>query len=143
MSPKRIAVLARQRGINFVITPKVESELRRGGATAELLATLREIAPEPPAPTIETPRRVQDMPPPPPGLRTDAWFITIPDYDKSIVGDDDCYLDDYPSSPKCKNPISQDLIIVPKTGAIYIGSTISVTPATGACGAADETSYQS
>jgi hypothetical protein len=120
VSPKRIAVLARQRGIDFRITPKVESELRRAGATAELLATLREVAPKPPAPQIEMPRRVQDMLPPP-GLRTDAWFITIPDYEKSIVGDDYCYLDDYPSSPKCKYPISQDLIIVPKTGAIYLG----------------------
>ena len=119
VSPKRIAVLARQRGIDFQITPKVESELRRAGATAELLATLREVAPKPPAPQIEMPRRVQDMLPPP-GLRTDAWFITIPDYEKTIVGDDDCYLDDYPSSPKCKHPISQDLIIVPKTGAIYL-----------------------
>ena len=124
VSPKRIAVLARQRGIDFQITPKVESELRSAGATAELLATLREIALKPHAPQIETSRRVQDMPPPPSGLRTDAWFITIPDYDKSIVGVDDCYLDDYPSSPKCKNPLSEDLIIVPKTGAIYIGSTM-------------------
>ena len=120
VAPQRVAVLARERGIDFQITPEVESELRRAGATAELLATLVEVAPKRPAPQIETPRRVQDMPPPPPGLRTDAWFITIPDYDKSIVGDDDCYLDDYPSSPKCKNPISQDLIIVPKTGAIYL-----------------------
>ena len=66
------------------------------------------------------------MPPPPTGLRTDAWFITIPDYDKSIVGDDDCYLDDYPSSPKCKNPLSLDLIIVPKTGAVYMGSAMQM-----------------
>jgi formylglycine-generating enzyme required for sulfatase activity len=48
MSPKRVAVLARQRGIDFQITPEVERELRRAGATAELLATLREIAPKPP-----------------------------------------------------------------------------------------------
>lgn len=62
VSPKRIAALARQRGIDFVITPKVESELRRAGATAELLATLREIAHKPPAPQIETPRRVVSAP---------------------------------------------------------------------------------
>jgi hypothetical protein len=122
VSSPRVAVLARERGIDFQITPKVESELRRAGATAELLATLREVAPKPAARQIETPQRVQDMLPPPPNLRTDAWFITIPDYNHSIVGDDDCQLDDYPSSPKCKYPISQDLIIVPKTGAIYDGS---------------------
>ena len=126
VSPKRIAMLARERGIDFQITPKVESELRRAGATAELLATLREVAPKPAARQIETPQRVQDMLPPPPNLRTDAWFITIPDYNHSIVGDDDCQLDDYPSSPKCKYPISQDLIIVPKTGAIYDGSAMWV-----------------
>ena len=62
VSPKRIAVLARQRGIDFQITPKVESELRRAGATAELLATLREVAPKPPAAQIETPRRVVSAP---------------------------------------------------------------------------------
>ncbi len=130
VSPKRIAMLARQRGIDFQITPKVESELRRAGATAELLATLRDVALQgltvgDPS-KFETPRRVQDMPPPPPGLRTDAWLITIPDYDKPIVGDDECYLDDYPSSPKCKYPTSQDLIIVPKTGAIYMGSAMQM-----------------
>jgi formylglycine-generating enzyme required for sulfatase activity len=48
--PQRVAALARQRGIDFQITPEVESELRRAGATAELLATLRELAPKPPAP---------------------------------------------------------------------------------------------
>lgn len=58
VSPKRIAVLARQRGIDFQITPKVESELRRAGATAELLATLREVAPKTSAPQKETLRRV-------------------------------------------------------------------------------------
>jgi formylglycine-generating enzyme required for sulfatase activity len=62
VSPKRIAVLARERGIDFQITPKVESELRRAGATAELLATLREVAPKPPAAQIETPRRVVSAP---------------------------------------------------------------------------------
>ncbi len=35
VSPKRVAVLARQRGIDFQITPEVESQLRRAGATAE------------------------------------------------------------------------------------------------------------
>ena len=57
VSPKRVAVLARQRGIDFQITSEVESELRRAGATGELLATLREIAPKPPAPPVETPGR--------------------------------------------------------------------------------------
>lgn len=46
VSPKRVAVLARQRGIDFHITPEVESELRQAGATDSLLATLREIAPK-------------------------------------------------------------------------------------------------
>lgn len=47
VSPKRVAVLVRQRGIDFQIPPEVESELRRAGATAELVAMLREIAPTP------------------------------------------------------------------------------------------------
>lgn len=66
VSPKRIAVLARQRGIDFQITPKVESELRQAGATAELLATLREVALQgltvgDPS-KFETPRRVISAP---------------------------------------------------------------------------------
>ena len=62
VSPKRVAVLARQRGIDFQITSQVESELRRAGATAELLATLRELAPTPPKPPVETPRREVSAP---------------------------------------------------------------------------------
>ena len=50
VSPHRVAVLARQRGIDFRITPEVESESRQAGATVALLATLREIAPTPPKP---------------------------------------------------------------------------------------------
>jgi hypothetical protein len=48
MPPQRVATLARQVGIDFQVTPEVESELRRAGATAELLAALRAIAPRPP-----------------------------------------------------------------------------------------------
>jgi len=62
VSPKRVAVLVRQRGIAFQITPEVDSELRRAGATAELLSTLREIAPTPSAPPLETPRRAVSVP---------------------------------------------------------------------------------
>ena len=63
VSPKRVAVLARQRGIDFRVTPEVESELRRAGATAALLATLREVAPkQPPALQIEMPRRGVSVP---------------------------------------------------------------------------------
>jgi len=51
VSPNRVAMLARQRGINFQITPEVESELRRVGATDALMAALRELAPTPPKPT--------------------------------------------------------------------------------------------
>ena len=50
VAPQRVAVLARQRGIDFQITSMVESELRRAGATDSLLATLRRLAPTPPAP---------------------------------------------------------------------------------------------
>jgi formylglycine-generating enzyme required for sulfatase activity len=48
VAPQRVAVLARQRGIDFQITPEVESELRQAGATDELMAALREVAPQPP-----------------------------------------------------------------------------------------------
>jgi len=50
VSPTRVAVLARQRGIDFQITSETETELRQAGATAALLTTLRELAPKPPAP---------------------------------------------------------------------------------------------
>jgi len=45
----RVAELARQKGIDFQITPEVESDLKQAGATDELLNTLRELAPKPPA----------------------------------------------------------------------------------------------
>jgi hypothetical protein len=38
--------LAQTRGIKFQITPEVETELRQAGATDELLATLRKLAPK-------------------------------------------------------------------------------------------------
>ncbi len=57
VSPTRVAVLSRERGIDFEISPETESELRRAGATDALLQTLRESAPKPPptTPTSPTP----------------------------------------------------------------------------------------
>lgn len=46
VSAKRVAELAQNRGIDFQITPEVEGELREAGATDELLATLRRLAPK-------------------------------------------------------------------------------------------------
>lgn len=48
VSPKRVAELARQRGIGFQITPEVERELRQAKADDTLIATLRDLAPKPP-----------------------------------------------------------------------------------------------
>ena len=45
--PKRVAKLARERGIDFQITPEIEKELRAAGGTDDLLIALREIAPHP------------------------------------------------------------------------------------------------
>jgi formylglycine-generating enzyme required for sulfatase activity len=42
--PQRVAELAQENGIDFAITPEVESELRQAGATDGLLATLRDLA---------------------------------------------------------------------------------------------------
>ena len=47
MPPDRLAEVARQRGIDFQVTPEVEKELRQAGATSDLLTTLREVAPKP------------------------------------------------------------------------------------------------
>jgi len=52
--PARVAELAKEQGIDFQITPEVETELKQAGATDELLNVLRELAPKPPAPpTLE------------------------------------------------------------------------------------------
>ncbi len=51
VSPKRVAAMARERGIDFQVTSETEAELRRGGATDELVSTLRELAPKPPEAT--------------------------------------------------------------------------------------------
>jgi len=50
MPPKRIGELARERGIDFPVTPDTENELRQAGATAELLTLLQQLAPKPAAP---------------------------------------------------------------------------------------------
>ncbi len=54
VAPKRVGEMARERGIDFEMAPAVESELRQAGATDELVATLRELAPKPPMLVIET-----------------------------------------------------------------------------------------
>src|SRR5271169_616964 len=48
--PKRIGELARERGIDFPVTPETENELRPAGATAELLTLLQQLAPKLAAP---------------------------------------------------------------------------------------------
>ncbi len=55
VSPKRVSDLARERGIDFAVTPDVERELRRAGANDALLATLREVAPKAPPPKPPAP----------------------------------------------------------------------------------------
>jgi hypothetical protein len=45
VSAKRVGELAQTRGIEFQITPEVETELRQLGATDELLSTLHRLAP--------------------------------------------------------------------------------------------------
>jgi len=52
--PTRVAELARERGIDFQITPEIASDLKQAGATDELLNTLRELALKPlAAPELE------------------------------------------------------------------------------------------
>lgn len=47
VSQKRVAELARKKGIDFVVTPEIEHQLRKLGATDSLLAKLKESAPKP------------------------------------------------------------------------------------------------
>jgi legume-like lectin family protein len=53
VSPKRVAELARERGLNFELTPEVAEELRKAGAGDELLGALRELSLKP----VQTPQR--------------------------------------------------------------------------------------
>jgi hypothetical protein len=46
VSPKRVEDLALRRGIDFQITPEVESNLQQAGADSDLLGTLRVLAPK-------------------------------------------------------------------------------------------------
>jgi formylglycine-generating enzyme required for sulfatase activity len=48
--PHRVGQRAREQGIDFEVTSAVERELRQAGASDELIATLREIAPKPSTP---------------------------------------------------------------------------------------------
>lgn len=49
VTPLRVGELARDYGVAFEITDQVESQLRYAGATDDLLRTLRQLAPRPPA----------------------------------------------------------------------------------------------
>jgi PEGA domain len=51
---KRVEALARERGIDFQVTPDTESEVRNASATEPLLAALRELAPKPPTLVVTT-----------------------------------------------------------------------------------------
>lgn len=44
--PQRVGEVARERGIDFEVTSQVEGELRRAGATDDLIETLRNLAPK-------------------------------------------------------------------------------------------------
>ena len=49
--PGRVAELAREKGIDFSLTPRLEQELRQAGADDALINSLRDLAPQPvPAP---------------------------------------------------------------------------------------------
>jgi formylglycine-generating enzyme required for sulfatase activity len=54
VSPRRVSQRAREQGIDFEVTTEVETELRRAGATHELLTTLHELAPKPAQIVIQT-----------------------------------------------------------------------------------------
>jgi hypothetical protein len=54
VSSARVTDIARDRGINFELTPEAEDELRGAGATNELIGTLRELAPKPARIVVET-----------------------------------------------------------------------------------------
>jgi hypothetical protein len=55
VAPARVEVLARQRGIDFPITPDTEAELRQAGANDSLLAALHSLVPKPAAPAASQP----------------------------------------------------------------------------------------
>jgi formylglycine-generating enzyme required for sulfatase activity len=50
--PARVAELAREKGIDFTLSPQQEQELRQAGADDALISSLRELAPKP-KPAVE------------------------------------------------------------------------------------------
>lgn len=60
----RVAELAREQGIDFQMTPEIENDLRQAGATDELVATLRELAPKPAPAPAATPHTAPETPNP-------------------------------------------------------------------------------
>lgn len=54
VSSKRVGALARERGIDFQVTPETEKELSSAGADDALIAVLRELAPKPPILVVTT-----------------------------------------------------------------------------------------
>lgn len=82
-SSKQIEALARDYGISFEITEETARELRRAGASEDLIKVLRELAPKPPAP----PAPVVPAPEPP---KPPVLFI------ESAPGGAQVYVDDEP-----------------------------------------------
>lgn len=52
VSPDRVAVIAKNRGVNFRVTDDTEKLLREAGANDNLVSTLKDLAPKPTAPVL-------------------------------------------------------------------------------------------
>jgi hypothetical protein len=78
VSAKRVEALARQRGIDFQVTPETAEELRQAGATEALLTVLRDLAPNPPVAVPVSPIHAPPASAIEPVLTTDVQF-TIQD----------------------------------------------------------------
>ncbi len=74
VSPTHVAELAKERKIDFEVTPQVEKELRDAGASDELVMILLKLAPKPPVP-LEVPKPNVTLTPPPRTTTAEASFV--------------------------------------------------------------------
>jgi PEGA domain/PDZ domain len=94
--PPRVAELAKQYGISFVMTATTEQTLRDAGATGSLLEALRQLAPKTVSPAVSQPPAANSSPP----------VLLI----ESSPGDAQVYIDDEPvgtTSPEGRLKLSK------------------------------------
>jgi Alginate export len=107
VTPGRVTELVRERGIDFRVTPEIETELRKAGADDALLALLRKVAPNTSAqatPKLAVERSAEPAPEPDPD-QGQQEATQRPPYLDLVYDEDWSFLKDFKGPPDFFDPI--------------------------------------